>query len=644
MPDKRAGHVDYVPTLFVFTKQSRNGDQMQAQIQERERRHLKRMRTASDCVQINKKRKTKEGQIDEEVNDRGNTEVRSNEVEDSPRQNEDGQSDREVEFCGNSVEVEDEFDDNVPNDKEQESWQCEEAEDGQRLDESGQSDHAAVNRETELSEGNTQYNGEKESSDWLNDEDAEDSQRQDESRQSDCADNRQYNGEQESSDWLNDEEAEDSQRQDESRQSDCADNRQYNGEQESSDWLNDEEAEDSQRQDESRQSDCADNTGLREGDRQYNGEQESSDWLNDEEAEDSQRHDESRQSAEVDDRQSDGDESSDWDEEAEDELDNEEQSTAYLDPSWLSAPKSSVIWIVQENDYATKFYTGLTSWKLFEYVLHFLGKSSPGLVRIHSRSKLLPSECLLLVLMRLRLNLQVEDLSYRFDVAPSTVTEVFDKWIRTMDTCLKFLIMWPSRESVYSNMPQIFRDLYPRTRCIIDCSEIYVVRPYTHLARAQTYSSYKKHNTVKFFIGITPNGAISFLSRCWGGRATDKHITHHSGFLEKIEYGDSILADRGFDIADDLAVHGARLQIPSFMRGKQQLSMHDVEVSKKLAKVRIHVERVIGLLKNKYKILQGTLPIQVLKHKHDTREYANIDRILTVCAALINLCPSVVPL
>ena len=110
------------------------------------------------------------------------------------------------------------------------------------------------------------------------------------------------------------------------------------------------------------------------GDRQYNGEQESSDWLNDEEAEDSQRHDESRQSAEVDDRQSDGDESSDWDEEAEDELDNEEQSTAYLDPSWLSAPKSSVIWIVQENDYATKFYNRTHIMEVIRIRSAFLGK------------------------------------------------------------------------------------------------------------------------------------------------------------------------------------------------------------------------------------------------------------------------------
>ena len=116
----------------------------------------------------------------------------------------------------------------------------------------------------------------------------------------------------------------------------------------------------------------------------------------------------------------------------------------------------------------------------------------------------------------------------------------------------------------------------------------------------------------------------------------------NSGFLRLIDHGDVILADRGFDISDDLTIYGARLEIPAFTRGKKQLSLQEVEYSKRLSKVRIHVERVIGLLKNKYTILQSTLPISLLKHKHDS-EYANIDRILTVYAALVNLCPSVVP-
>ena len=104
-----------------------------------------------------------------------------------------------------------------------------------------------------------------------------------------------------------------------------------------------------------------------------------------------------------------------------------------------------------------------------------------------------------------------------------------------------------------------------------------------------------------------------------------------------------MLADRGFDTADDLGVFGAHLEVPPFTRGKQQLSLQEVERSKRLSKVRIHIERVIGVLKNKYTILQSTLPINLIKHKSDT-DYANIDKILTVCAALVNLSPSVVRL
>ena len=57
--------------------------------------------------------------------------------------------------------------------------------------------------------------------------------------------------------------------------------------------------------------------------------------------------------------------------------------------------------------------------------------------------------------------------------------------------------------------------------------------------------------------------------------------------------------------------------------------------------MRIHVERVIGHLKKKYRILRGPFPVNLLKHKDD-QEVANIDKILTVCAALTNLSNSIV--
>ena len=178
---------------------------------------------------------------------------------------------------------------------------------------------------------------------------------------------------------------------------------------------------------------------------------------------------------------------------------------------------------------------------------------------------------------------------------------------------LQFLLVWPSQDTIRENMPLIFKQLYPRCRCIIDCSEIFIETPSCYRVRAQTYSNYKKHNTVKFLIAITPCGTISFLSDCWSGRVSDKVLMRESGVLDLLEPGDTVLADRGFTIDEDVILHGAKLEIPAFTRGKKQLSQEEVERSKQLSQVLIHVERCIGLLKNKYTVLKGTLPICLVK-------------------------------
>ena len=53
-----------------------------------------------------------------------------------------------------------------------------------------------------------------------------------------------------------------------------------------------------------------------------------------------------------------------------------------------------------------------------------------------------------------------------------------------------------------------FRKNCPRCVAIIDCFEIFIARPSDLIARAQTYSSYKHNNTVKFLIAITPQGVL----------------------------------------------------------------------------------------------------------------------------------------
>ena len=68
-------------------------------------------------------------------------------------------------------------------------------------------------------------------------------------------------------------------------------------------------------------------------------------------------------------------------------------------------------------------------------------------------------------------------------------------------------------------------------------------------------------------------------------------------------------------------------------------------MSGKIASVRIHIERVFALLKNRYTILQGILPLRLLKSIKDeaaSATFANCDKIVTALAALTNIGESIV--
>ena len=146
---------------------------------------------------------------------------------------------------------------------------------------------------------------------------------------------------------------------------------------------------------------------------------------------------------------------------------------------------------------------------------------------------------------------------------------------------------------------------------------------------------------MKVIIGIAPQGVISFVSEAWGGRVSDKYLTEHCGILDHL-LPDVVLADRGFDISDSVGIMQARLHIPSFTKGKDQLSPFEVEETHSIANVRIHVERVIGAVRQRYTILKGTLPIDFVV-KRNQEDTPLIDRMIRVCCVLNNICDSVIP-
>lgn len=285
---------------------------------------------------------------------------------------------------------------------------------------------------------------------------------------------------------------------------------------------------------------------------------------------------------------------------------------------------------ISRNENLLNFYSGISTISLFLWVVNIMKEK---LNYVNCKTKCLSTEeVVLMILMKLKLGIFNKDLAYRFGISENSVSKIYREYVVLLANCLKNLIVWPSRSALRANMPECFKKKYRDCVCIIDCTEIFIERPSDLTARAKTWSNYKHFNTIKYLIGITPAGAVMFISKGWGGRVSDKEITIKSGFFEKLTNGDRILADRGFLINKELAVKGAFLSIPSFTKGKKQLSAQEVGVSRQIANVRIHVERVIGRLK-KFKILNSIIPISQVNL---------LNHVMTIICGVVNLNKSVV--
>lgn len=281
------------------------------------------------------------------------------------------------------------------------------------------------------------------------------------------------------------------------------------------------------------------------------------------------------------------------------------------------------------TDAQVKFYTGLTK-PVFEALLVLLKSDHQS---NNKRQRHLTFEDqILLFLMRLRLGLLFADLGQRFSISRAKAGKIFNSWLPLVTSTLRVLVCWLPETVIKKTMPSSFRILYPNTTCIIDGTEMFTQRPLNLRARGQVYSNYKKHSTVKFLVGIAPNGYFMFVSKAYGGRASDKFTVTTSGFLDLMHPGMEIMADRGYTISAELGSRGVKLNVPAFCKSRKQFPTKEVIETRRIASVRIHVERAIARLKN-FRILKYVFPLKSIRQ---------IGNIVLCCAALSNLQPPLI--
>ena len=116
---------------------------------------------------------------------------------------------------------------------------------------------------------------------------------------------------------------------------------------------------------------------------------------------------------------------------------------------------------------------------------------------------------------------------------------------------------------------------------------------------------------MKALIAVTPAGAACFVLDLYQGCIFDPEITEQSGFLNHIEPGDVILADRGFTIQDLLFPRQATARIPPFLGKREKLTPAEVIETRKIAKARIHVERFNARLKS-FRLIGNVIPMSLV--------------------------------
>ena len=103
-------------------------------------------------------------------------------------------------------------------------------------------------------------------------------------------------------------------------------------------------------------------------------------------------------------------------------------------------------------------------------------------------------------------------------------------------------------------------------------------------------------------------GIPSFISELYTGGSSDKQVTKDCGILNLLEPGGDLMTDKGFDIENEMP-QGVNLNIPPFLKD-QQLSVYAENETRKIATVRVHVERAIERIKC-FRILKNGFPLSM---------------------------------
>ncbi|XP_055907587.1 uncharacterized protein LOC129942597 isoform X2 [Eupeodes corollae] len=285
------------------------------------------------------------------------------------------------------------------------------------------------------------------------------------------------------------------------------------------------------------------------------------------------------------------------------------------------------------DDKKVNYFTGLPSYAVLEIIYNFVEQQLVCCLKKGVNK----FDALILVLMKLRFDLPLTYIGYRYCIAGNTTATIFHSNLKMLSKKIGPFIRWPEKAALRENTPAYFkRILGNKFTALLD----FIEDPEESIIEGE-YTKYK------YLIAISPAGAIIYVSKGYNNSLSLKEIAESCGVLDYTEDGDIILTERGLTKHQVCTYNGSKVLVQSANEENdlldtllQNTTASNKEIEPEADKCRIFLQKSIPNLRNKFFVLSNKYKVALLKSYKNNEEERYFDFVLKVCCALTNVSPA----
>src|SRR5262245_20883939 len=158
---------------------------------------------------------------------------------------------------------------------------------------------------------------------------------------------------------------------------------------------------------------------------------------------------------------------------------------------------------------------------------------------------------LLLTLVWLRVYPSYALLGWLFSLDKANAWRTVQDTLALLDTLPDFPFDRPSRDRKKVRTAKALFAQFPEVRLIVDAKEQPCRRPDGWDNQKAFYSGKRKQHTVKYQVGVTPEGRVGSVSVSVPGGIHDLTLLRGSGLLDRLGEGEGVMADKAYLGADE---------------------------------------------------------------------------------------------